>query len=338
MIHRRQALLGGTVAALMAPSVARAQALPQRVLYLSQSAGWLHEPVARPEDGSLALSELAMRDMAAASGAFNVRVTQDASEITPALLAELDVLVFYTTGALPISRQSWQAIQAWVASGRGGFVGLHSAADTGLDFPDGRDSYVAMLGGDFAGHPWNQGDPVRIQALDGGHPVTAMWPATFDYREETYQYQAFDPARVRVLQSLDFAHTPTRRPWAVPVSWVRQIGHGRLFYTNLGHTPATWSDPRFREQIVQAILWAGGQGRADAEPNPLDQAVDAIRALLNAMGDDPAMADSLTGQRPGWMLRIGRRIAALREHEDDADALAAAAAPLRRDILEQAGG
>ena len=332
MIHRRQALLGAA-AALTAPSIAHARPRrAQRVLYLSQSVGWLHDPVARPDDGGLAMSELAMTEIGRASGAFTTHATQDASQITPALLTDVDVLVAYTTGALPIPQQSWQAVQAWLASGRGGFVGLHSAADTGLDFPGGRDAWVSMVGGDFAGHPWNQGDPVRIRT-HGDHPTVAMWPDAFDYREEIYQYQAFDPARMRVLQSLDFAHTPTKRPWAVPVTWVRQIGHGRLFYTNLGHTPSTWSDPRFRDQIVQAVQWAGGAGRIDADPNPLDQAVDAIAALLAWSGDDPAMAQGLSDQRPAWLLDMGRRITALIEHEGDDDALAVAAAPLRREVL-----
>ena len=332
MIHRRQALLGAA-AALTAPSIAHARPRrAQRVLYLSQSVGWLHDPVARPDDGGLAMSELAMTEIGRASGAFTTRATQNASEITPAMLADVDVLVAYTTGALPIPQQSWQAVQAWLASGRGGFVGLHSAADTGLDFPGGRDAWVSMVGGDFAGHPWNQGDPVRIRT-HGDHPTVAMWPDAFDYREEIYQYQAFDPARMRVLQSLDFAHTPTKRPWAVPVTWVRQIGHGRLFYTNLGHTPSTWSDPRFRDQIVQAVQWAGGAGRIDADPNPLDQAVDSVRALLAWSGDDPAIANGLTDQRPAWLLDMGRRITALIEHEGDDDALAVAAAPLRREVL-----
>ena len=332
MIHRRQALLGAA-AALTAPSIAHARPRrAQRVLYLSQSVGWLHDPVARPDDGGLAMSELAMTEIGRASGAFTTDATQDASQITPALLPDVDVLVAYTTGALPIPQQSWQAVQAWLASGRGGFVGLHSAADTGLDFPGGRDAWVSMVGGDFAGHPWNQGDPVRIRT-HGDHPTVAMWPDAFDYREEIYQYQAFDPARMRVLQSLDFAHTPTKRPWAVPVTWVRQIGHGRLFYTNLGHTPSTWSDPRFRDQIVQAVQWAGGAGRIDADPNPLDQAVDSVRALLAWSGDDPAIANGLTDQRPAWLLDMGRRITALIEHEGDDDALAVAAAPLRREVL-----
>ena len=335
MIHRRQALLGVGAAVLAAPSIAHARPRrAQRVLYLSQSVGWLHDPVTRPDDGGLAMSELAMTEIGRASGAFATRATQDASEITPALLAELDVLVLYTTGALPISQQSWQAIQAWIASGRGGFVGLHSAADTGLDFPGGRDAYVSMVGGDFAGHPWNQGDPIRVRT-HGDHPTVAMWPDAFDYREEIYQYQGFDPTRVRVLQSLDMDGTPTKRPWAVPVTWLRQIGHGRLFYTNLGHTPSTWSDPRFRNQIVRAVQWAGGAGRIDADPNPVDQAADAITALLAWSGDDPAVADELTGQRPAWLLDMGRRITALIEHEGDEAALAAAAAPLRREVLER---
>ena len=333
MIHRRQALLGAGAAALAAPSIVQARPRrAERVLYLSQSVGWLHDPVARPDDGGLAMSELAMTEIGRASGAFTIHATQDASQITPVLLADVDVLVAYTTGALPIPQQSWQAVQAWLASGRGGFVGLHSAADTGLDFPGGRDAWVSMVGGDFAGHPWNQGDPVRIRT-HGDHPTVAMWPDAFDYREEIYQYQAFDPARMRVLQSLDFAHTPTKRPWAVPVTWVRQIGHGRLFYTNLGHTPSTWSDPRFRDQIVQAVQWAGGAGRIDADPNPLDQAVDSVRALLAWSGDDPAIANGLTDQRPAWLLDMGRRITALIEHEGDDDALAVAAAPLRREVL-----
>ncbi|MFN3814926.1 ThuA domain-containing protein [Brevundimonas sp.] len=336
MIHRRQALLGVGAAALAVPSIAHARPRrAQRVLYLSQSAGWLHDVVARPDDGGLAMSELAMTEIGRASGAFTTRATQDASEITSALLAEMDVLVVYTTGALPIPRQSWQAIQAWLASGRGGFVGLHSAADTGMDFPGGREAWVGMVGGDFAGHPWNQGDPIRVRT-HGDHPTVAMWPDAFDYREEIYQYRGFDPTRVRVLQSLDLARTPTKRPWAVPVTWVRQIGHGRLFYTNLGHTPSTWSDPRFRDQIVQAVQWAGGAGRVDADPNPVDQAVDAIAALLAWSDDDPAMAQGLTGQRPAWLLDMGRRISALIEHEgDDAD-LTAAAAPLRREVLARA--
>lgn len=335
MIHRRHALMGA-VAAVTAPAAAQAASRrPQRVLYLSQSAGWRHAPVSRPGDGGLSMSERTMDEIGRASDAFTLRTTQDASEITPALLAQLDVLVFYTTGALPVSPQSWQAIQAWIASGRGGFVGLHSATDTSLDFPGGRDSYIGLIGGEFAEHPWNEGEPISVRAY-GQHATTAMWPEVFDYREEIYQHRDLDPARVRVLQGLDFARTPLKTPWAIPVTWVRQVGHGRVFYTNLGHTPSTWSDPRFRDQIVQAIQWAGGSGRAEADPNPLQQAIHGIEALLNYADEDPAVAAALIGERPAWLLDMGRRIAALQGLQNDEDEQNAAVSALRDEIMDRA--
>ena len=39
---------------------------------------------------------------------------------------------------------TWAAIVAWIESGRGGFVGIHSAADTQLDF-EGGEAAVARI-------------------------------------------------------------------------------------------------------------------------------------------------------------------------------------------------
>jgi type 1 glutamine amidotransferase len=258
-----------------APSV---QEPPLRVFYLSQSVGFVHETVRRPV-GGLSSSELALQDMARDSGAFTVELSQDARELTAARLADLDVLVFSTTGALPIDRETWAAITAWVDCGRGGFVGIHSAADTALDFEGGEADYTAILGGRFDGHPWTQGTPIRLSNLEPSHPLAASWPDGTPYAEEIYQYAGFVPDRVRVLQTLDMTVEPLRRPYPVPVTWVRQNGQGRLFYTNLGHTPSTWDDPRFRKQIVDAIRWAGHRLDAPVAPNPDVQDASAIAAF-----------------------------------------------------------
>lgn len=248
-------------------SLAAAQQKPLRVLYLSQSVGFVHETVRRPE-GGLAPSEIALQAIASDSGAFTVELTQDAREITAGRLADIDVLVFSTTGALPIDQETWRSVVAWIESGRGGFVGIHSATDTALDFEGGETAYVDFIGGKFDGHPWTQGTPIRLTNLEPDHPLARMWPDGTDYAEEIYQYSGFDPARVRVLQALDMRVGTVRRPYAVPVTWVRQIGDGRLFYTNLGHTPSTWDDPRFRTQILDAIRWTGRLIDAPTAPNP----------------------------------------------------------------------
>lgn len=273
---------------------------PLRVLYLSQSVGFVHDTVRRPA-GGLAPSEIALQAMARDSGAFTVELSQDARDLSPARLADIDVLIFSTTGALPMTRTMWAAIVAWMESGRGGFVGIHSAADTALAFEGGEDAYTAFLGGRFDGHPWTQGTPISLSNLEPSHPLAFMWPDTTPHAEEIYQYAGFDPDRVRVLQTLDMATGPLRRPYPVPVTWVRQIGQGRLFYTNLGHTPSTWDDPRFRAQIVQAIRWTGGKVEAPSSPNPEVQDAAAVAAFAATEGlaprsdpaDSAAVADDI---------------------------------------------
>jgi hypothetical protein len=131
-----------------------------------------------------------------------------------------------------------------------------------------------------------------------------MWPDGTDHAEEIYQYAGFDPDRVRVLQTLDMSAGPLRRPYPVPVTWVRRIGDGRLFYTNLGHTPSTWDDPRFRDQIVAAIRWAGDRLDAPAEPNRSTQDRAALAAFTAAQdlppptSADPAIADAVRTLQP----------------------------------------
>ncbi len=315
---RRTFALLIALAAMIAPSTsALAAAKPLRVLYLDQSVGWKHAPVIRPAGGGLAPSETAMVEIGKDSGAFEAQVTQDAREITPERLASVDVLVFYTTGALPISPQAWAAVQTRMAAGKLGFVGLHSAADTGWPYDGPGEPYAQFIGGQFAGHPWTQGTPIRIETLDPDFPALAMWPVGFDYAEEIYQYSGFDPARVRVLQTLDFTGTPLKRPYAVPVAWARQIGKGRLFFTNLGHTPSTWNDPRFRRQVAEAVKWAARRTTGAATPDVFRQAMWQFKALLAyepAPGrDDQAILARLSKMDPAWQEATAGRIARLRE-------------------------
>jgi type 1 glutamine amidotransferase len=314
-MRRILALLMVAFATLFALS-ALAKPIPLRVLYLDQSVGWKHAPVARPDGGGLALSEQAMIAIGQESGAFTAEVTQDAREITPQRLDSIDVLVFYTTGVLPLSPEAWATVQQRVATGKLGFVGIHSATDTAWPYEGPGETYTQFINGHFAGHPWTQGTPIRIETLDLDLPLVGMWPVGFDYAEEIYQHSDFDPARVRVLQTLDFADTPLKRPYAVPIAWARQIGQGRLFFTNLGHTPSTWDDPRFRVQIVEAVNWTGGRTAGRATPDTLRQFLWQLKALLAYQPvsgrDDKAVIGRLLKTDPAWQAATAKRIADLR--------------------------
>lgn len=293
-------LLTAVVAALvLTADAAAAQAAhgPVRVLYLSQSVGFVHETVRRPDE-ALSPSEVALTRLAQESGAFEVAFSQDASLLTPEALTGVDVLMVSTTGALPIDQETFQSLSDWVSSGRGGVVAVHSATDTALAFEGGQEVWSRFIGGRFLDHPWMQGTPVRLKAIDVHHPLVASWSDDPRIAEEIYQHQAFVPEEVRVLQTVDMSFGPLRRPWSVPVTWVKEIGAGRLFYTNIGHTPSTWEDPRFRQQLLDAVLWTARRSEGSAIPNPEAQGVDAAEAFLAAQD----LAAS-----PGSIRRLARR-------------------------------
>jgi len=332
------------VALVTALAGSAAHAAPKiRVLYLDQSVGWRHAPVTRPPNSNGPTpSETALAEIGGQSGAFTVESTQDARDITPEKLKTIDVLIFYTTGRLPISDPAWRAIQTWIESGKGGFIGLHSAKDTHWDYAGPGQTYTALINGKFAGHPWTQGAPITIQALGGASPVNKAWPNRFAYAEEIYQYSDFDPAKVRVLQALYFTETPLKRPWFVPVTWTRQVGKGRLFHTNLGHTPSTWNDARYRAQILDAVRWAARRLPGSSTPNPEEQALWALRSLLAFEGRSPAEVErrmtTLAKADRLWVLDAAARTAALRplwpeRADNDKQEFETAYSAVLRDVL-----
>lgn len=314
------AIAAGVLAAPMRSLAADAVSAKKKVLFLTQSVGFRHQPVTRKGPDQLASAEVAAIATGKDSGLFDVEATQDATVITPEKLKQIDVLMFYTTGNLPISDANWKAVLDWISSGNGGFIGVHSATDTQWDYKGEGMSYTKFINGQFDGHPWGQGTPETFVTVEPSHPVVKMWGPTFDYKEEIYQYKNYDPKAVRVLQYMDMKKTKLKMPYLVPVTWVRSVGKGRLFSTNLGHTPSTWDDLKFREMLVEAVKFVTKQSDGPTEPNPEAQAVMAIHSLLahaaangKMLPSEPhAVASKLQGAEKAWLLARGEDIEKLR--------------------------
>ena len=226
-------------------------------------------------------------------------------------LEQFDGVVFCsTTGALPIP--NLDDFLGWVKRGKT-FIGFHAAADTF----NGSDAYRDLVGGIFAGHPWNAGDEHAFVVNDPGHPIVNSLPEAFRWKDEIYQYDTrFVPDDVRVLVSLDMPHSTPKEPWHVPVSWIRDFGQGRVFYSNFGHNEATWNDKKFQDHYLAGILWALGRINAPVTPNPDLQAREYLHGVLAAAaaagaGGDAAKAtaeaeklcakaDAKCAANPGW--------------------------------------
>lgn len=238
---------------------------PVKVLLLTQSKGFTHGSVNR-RDKELAPCEIAMTQLGQQTGLFTVHCTQDAeADFTKENLQKYQVVMFYTTGNLPISNDNLDYFfKEWLTQPGHGFIGFHSATDTFHNYQP----YWDMIGGTFNGHPWNAGETVTISVHDTSHPAMKPLGEQFQIKDEIYQYKNWQPEKVRVLMSLNMAECKTKRPYMVPVAWVKDYGKGRVFVTNLGHNEGTWTDPRFLAHVTGGLKWILGQEEGDATPNP----------------------------------------------------------------------
>ncbi|MBX3357518.1 MAG: DUF1080 domain-containing protein [Phycisphaeraceae bacterium] len=229
------------------------QSTPLRVFYCTHSAGYRHEVL--PETRQI------LNDLGRRLDWLSVTVSDDVRDLTPERLAQTDVVMFYTTGSLPMGRMRAILLE-WVVAG-GALVGVHSATDTFADEPE----YVRTIGGTFDGHPWNEqvtmialepDDPiVRPFLLTGGSRGGVSLSRTFTIADEIYQFKSLTNDR-RVLIALDPA-TPGAEPGReYPIAWTREVGRGRVFYTALGHRPEAWRDDRFMQHLLAGLRWAGG--------------------------------------------------------------------------------
>ncbi|MFN8003073.1 MAG: ThuA domain-containing protein [Acidobacteriota bacterium] len=140
-----------------------------KLLFVTQCKGFRHAVLHQAEE---------IMEQIGAKNGFDVTITQMAEKyITPATLKSYDVIVFYTTGELPLSDVQKKALLDWIKSGKF-FYGIHSATDTYYKWPE----YGQMIGGYFNKHPWTQETQVTIKTEDKSHPVSRHLPDGWSIR------------------------------------------------------------------------------------------------------------------------------------------------------------
>lgn len=269
-MNRSWSLVGvGLVASLVfLPKLIRAEDAPKkgaRILMVTQSAGFKHGSVTRPE-GKLSPAEQAVEALGVKTNLFRVDFTQDvAQDLTRERVDGYDILFFYTTLDLPIEPALRDYIfKEWIKQKGHGFIGAHSAADTFHNYQP----YWEMIGGTFDGHPWGAGETVTVTVHDANHPVSKPWGDEFTITDEIYKFKNWQPAKVRVLMSLNMAKTKLKQPYHVPIAWCKQYGEGRVVHMSLGHREDVWTNPKYLDSLTGAVKWIMGHEPGDATPNP----------------------------------------------------------------------
>lgn len=254
---------------------------PARVLMVTQSAGFRHGAVSRKE-GQLSPAERALTELGISSNVFRVDCTQDcAKDFTKEKLQHYDIVLFYTTGKLPIKQEDLDYFfKEWLPAKGHGFIGTHSAADTFKDYKP----YWDMIGGTFDGHPWGSGSTVTIAVHDGTHPASKPWGKEVTLKDEIYKFKNWQPEKVRVLMSLNMAETELKKPYHVPILWVKEYGKGKAMHMSLGHREDVWTNETYMASLLGGIKWMLGQEEGNATPNPELSAREEAKAKEAAGG------------------------------------------------------
>ncbi|MBI5387727.1 MAG: ThuA domain-containing protein [Verrucomicrobia bacterium] len=211
----------------------------------------------------------------AAEQEFQAAMKQVLTKLGPDSLKNYDAVIFAnTTGDLPLPDKD--AFLDWIKSGKA-FIGMHSCSDTFHQWP----AFLRMLGGEFAGH----GAQVGVECLnqDPKHPSTAMLGASWPIKqEEIYLIKNYDAKDCHELLLLDKHPNKPEQAGRFPISWCKEYGQGKVFYTSLGHREDVWDDEwkegngkranapevakAYQQHILGGIKWAMGLEAGDGKP------------------------------------------------------------------------
>lgn len=224
-----------------------------QILVFSKTAGFRHDSI---PDGIATIEKLGQEN------GFAVDATEDAGAFTPENLAGYDAVVFLSTTGDVLDDTQQAAFQEYIENG-GGYAGVHAAADTEYDWP----WYEGLAGAWFDSHPAIQEATVKVE--DHDHPATAHLDDTWVRTDELYNYRTNPRENARVLATLDeSSYTGGNMGGDHPITWCKEYEGGRSFYTGLGHTKESFTEPEFVQHLLGGIQYAAGTAEADCSPAP----------------------------------------------------------------------
>ena len=224
----------------------------------------------------------ALRIMGEKTGAFQVTVvTDDYAVFNAETLKQFDAICLNNTTSLKFdpakTPERCQALMDFVTSGKG-IIGIHAAADNFYQWPEGQE----MMGNKFTGHPWGGGGTWAYKIDVPDHPLMVPFKGQgFKLSDEIYRTEAplYSRDKMLVLMSLDTSDPTTRnvREWKdsdadTGITWVKEVGKGRLFYCSFGHNDAIFMNPVLLDHYLRGIQFAMGDFPVPTKPAGAAQA------------------------------------------------------------------
>ncbi len=261
------------------------------VLVFSKTAKFRHGSIA---DGKAMFLRLGQEK------GFRVDTTEDASVFTEENLKKYNVVVFLSTTGDVLNEEQQGELQRFLRAG-GNWMGIHAAADTEYSWP----WYNELCGAWFLSHPKHQEADMFV--LEPAHPSVAHLNEKWRRFDEWYNYKNLQEGIIPVLRVDESSYEGGENGDFHPIAWYREFENGRTFYTGLGHTPESYTDPDFVSHIWGGLeyLWAGNKA-VDFAGIPRTPAENRfqVETLVTGM-TEPMELELLPDGRPIWIERGG---------------------------------
>jgi cytochrome c len=219
----------------------------KRILVFSKTLEFRHESI---EPGISAIQKMGKEN------GFLVDTTENADYFTEAVLKNYAAIVFLNTTGDVLNHEQQAFFERYIQAG-GGFVGVHSAADTEYDWP----WYNKLAGAYFKSHPEIQN--AKLNVLDKNHPSTKMLEDIWNKKEEWYDFKKIN-AEVNVLIEVDTtSYEGGDHGGQHPMAWYHNYDGGRAFYTGIGHMSESFEETLFLQHLLGGIQYAMGDNNLD---------------------------------------------------------------------------
>lgn len=295
-----------------------AAAAPKKILVVTATKGFRHSSIPTAENILVTMGER--------TGVFTVvdvvrggpegkDDAEVAEKMTLDKLNQVDAVIFAnTTGDLAIPDKD--GFLRWVEEGHA-LIGMHSCSDTF----HGHRSFIDMLGGEFLTH----GPQVQVDAYnqDPTHPACKSLGPIYTVYDEIYEFKSFDRSKVHGLLTLD-KHPQTLHPGDHAVTWCKDVGRGRLFYTSLGHREDVWTSTPYQQHVLGGICWALGLEPGSGKPTDTASSLsaaekaDGFKLLFNGKDLSGWKYRRDTGKR-SWSAQNGMLVNTLGKDEHGTD-------------------
>ncbi|MCM4151257.1 PKD domain-containing protein [Arenibacter sp. N53] len=254
-----------------------------KLLVFSKTEGFRHGSI---EAGVVAMKKLGEQN------AYNVDATEDATYFTEEILKQYSAVIFLNTTGDILNEEQQADFERYIQAG-GGFFGIHAATDTEY----GWSWYNDLVGAYFKGHPKIQ--EARLNIVDKNHPATKSMSDTWMKTDEWYNFRDINPD-IKVLIEIDeTSYEGGENGEHHPISWYHDYDGGKSFYTEMGHTDATFENRDFLNHVLGGLQYVIGKVDLDYSKSKTERIPEEnryVRTVLDFNLNEPMELEELPGR------------------------------------------